>query len=63
MRKIESIHTQQMKVSKDGSNYILYNYLLDDGSYVDSLQEYEPGDYVEVWYDDKWNKPKIRQRG
>lgn len=63
MRTIESIHSQQMKLSKDGVHYILYSYQLDDGSIVDSLMEFEPGTQVEVWFDEKWNKSKMRKGG
>lgn len=44
--------------------YDLYTYeIVDDlGNIeeVDSLQHFEEGDRVEVWFDAKYNKPKMR---
>lgn len=48
----------------DGSEYVLYTYeVIDDignKETVDTLQEYEKGQRVEVWFDPKWNKTKMR---
>ena len=63
MRYVKSTSRQVMLEAKDGTNYILYTYLLDDGSLVDSLQEFEPDEPVSVWYDEKWNKAKLKKRG
>lgn len=63
MRHISELVIKKELVSKDGKPYNLYQYRLDDGSVVDTLQECELGEQVMVWYDDKWNKPKIRKWG
>lgn len=63
MRTILQLVIKQELQSKSGKDYILYKYMLDDGSVIDSLQECEPGEQVMVWYDHKWNKPKIRKWG
>lgn len=63
MRTITKLVVKKELTSKNGDNYILYSYQLDDGSVVDTLQECELGEQVMVWYDDKWHKPKIKKRG
>jgi hypothetical protein len=48
----------------DGSEYILYTYEtideLGNKENIDSLTEYEKGDRVEVFFDERYNKVKMR---
>lgn len=48
----------------DGTEYILYSYEVVDEvgnkEVIDSLTEYEKGDRVETWFDDQYNKAKMR---
>lgn len=43
----------------------IYTYLvkdeLDNYEQVQSLQEFLPGERVMVWYDSKWDKPKLKK--
>jgi len=45
--------------------YILYTYeVIDDlgnKENIDTLQEFEKGDRVETWFDEQYNKPKMRK--
>lgn len=60
MRVIMSLQWKIKKESKAGKEYDLYCYLLDDGMEVESLQPYDAGQKVVVWFDDQWNKAKIK---
>jgi hypothetical protein len=44
--------------------YVLYTYEVLDAQgnkeNIDSLIEYERGDRVETWFDEQYNKPKMR---
>lgn len=60
MRHISQLKRKLNKLSAKQEPYTLYTYILDDGSEVDSLQEYPIGQRVEVWYDEEWNKSKLR---
>lgn len=44
--------------------YVLYTYEVIDElgnkENIDSLTEYEKGDRVETWFDQQYNKPKMR---
>lgn len=62
MRKIADIIRTQNKTSAKGIPYTLYTYLMDDGSSVDSLKKYDIGQETEIWFDEKYNKSKIRVR-
>lgn len=46
-------------------NSTLYTYLvkddLDNYEEIQSLQEFIPGERVMVWYDIKWDKPKLKK--
>lgn len=48
----------------DGSEYKLYTYEVMDElgnkENVDTLQEFEKDDRVETWFDDQYNKVKMR---
>ena len=48
----------------DGTEYVLYTYEtideLGNKENIDTLQEYERGDRVEVYFDPKYNKVKMR---
>lgn len=50
----------ERKTSFKGKTYIVFHYLLDDGSEVTSLQKFNAGDRVEVWFDDAWGIPKMK---
>ena len=62
MRKIKELVRKQAKTSSADKEYILYTYRLDDGSEVDTLQEFEIGEDFTVWFDDKYNKSKLRKK-
>ena len=62
MRKITRLVRKQAKTSSADKEYTLYTYRLDDGSEVDTLQEFEVGEEVSVWFDDKYNKSKLRKK-
>ena len=63
MRKIKELVRKHKKTSSADKEYILYTYRLDDGSEVDTLQEFEVGERVEVWLDEKWDKAKLKKKG
>lgn len=50
------------KESKEGKPYDLYCYLLDDGSEVETVREYKQGQNVVVWFDEVWNKAKMKPK-
>ena len=62
MRKIKELVRKHKKTSSADKEYILYTYRLDDGSEVDTLQEFEIGEECTVWFDDKYNKSKLRKK-
>ncbi len=57
---VEKVWTQK-RVSKKGAPYDIHLYLLDDGSEVESLQFFVPKEQVTVWYDDVYNKAKLKK--
>jgi hypothetical protein len=61
MRTVIELIGEQPRISKDKKSYTLYLYRLDDGSEVESVQEFEIGEKVTVWYDDKYDKTKLRR--
>jgi hypothetical protein len=62
MRKIMAIKYQIRRKSKAGEDYDLYCYILDDGEEVESVTKYEVNTPVTVWYDDKWDKLKLKPK-
>lgn len=62
MRKIMAIQYQIRRKSKAGEPYDLYCYLLDDGSEVESVTKYEINTPVTVWYDEVWDKLKLKPK-
>ena len=54
----------QTRIKADGSEYVLYSYeVVDDlgnKEVIDSLQEFKKGERVETWFDQQYNKPKMR---
>lgn len=48
--------------SKSDKDYDLYCYLLDDGTEVESVTKYDVGTPVTVWYDEQWDKLKIKPK-
>lgn len=64
MRLINRRTFYQTRMKPDGTEYILYTYEVIDElgnkENVDTLQEYERGDRVEVYFDAKYNKAKMR---
>ena len=62
MRKIMAIKYQIKRKSKAGDDYDLYCYLLDDGTEVESVTKYEIYTPVVVWYDEQWDKLKLKPK-
>lgn len=62
MRTVVAISRKVNRKSKDGKSYTLYTYILDDGEEIDSLQEFEIGEQVTTWYDEKYHKAKMRKK-
>jgi len=62
MRRIKSIIWHQEKVSAKDQIYQLYCYQLDDGEEVESTEEFKVGEEVTTWFDDQWNKSKLRRK-
>ena len=56
----------QDRLSAKNIEYQLYTYeVIDDmGNMerIDSLKKYQPGEEVEVWFNEKYNKPAITTR-
>lgn len=48
--------------SKAGEDYDLYCYLLDDGTEVESVTQYKVNTPVTVWYDEVWDKLKLKPK-
>ena len=59
-RFVKKLYLTQSKVSSKGKKYIVFRYVLDDGSKVTSLQKFNTGDRVETWFDDDWGIPKMK---
>lgn len=62
MRKIMAIKYQISRKSKAGEPYDLYCYILDDGNEVESVTKYEIDTPVTVWYDEQWDKLKLKPK-
>jgi hypothetical protein len=54
----------QTRQKADGTEYKLYSYEVIDElgnkEVIDSLQEFKKGERVETWFDQQYNKPKMR---
>ena len=61
-RTIHKVVRKRKLTSKEGKEYTLYTYMLDDGSEVDAMRPYYVGEKVEVWFDHKWNKAKLKKK-
>lgn len=61
MRIIKRELWAQPKKSAKGQDYLLYCYQLDDGQEVETVTQFEEGTPVEVWYDEQWDKVKMRR--
>ena len=63
MRRIKRLRMKQEKFTGT-KEYTLYTYVVEDelGNVddVDSLQVFEIGDRVELWFDSRYNKTKMR---
>ena len=59
-RFVKKLYLTQSEVSSKGKKYIVFHYVLDDGSKVTSLQKFNTGDRVETWFDDDWGIPKMK---
>lgn len=62
MRKIMAIKYQIRRKSKAGEPYDLYCYILDDGNEVESVTKYKINTPVTVWYDEQWDKVKLKPK-
>lgn len=65
MRIINRRTFYQTRMKADGTEYVLYTYEVGSTEdytidLIDDLKEYKVGDRVEVWFDGKYNKPKMR---
>jgi hypothetical protein len=60
MKAVIDIIQQQEKFSVKGKKYTLTKVLLSDGMEVDTVQDIEIGDEVQVWFDDIWGKAKLK---
>lgn len=61
MKTVIEILSRVKRESAEGKEYTLTTVLLNDGMEVDTVQEIEVGDQVQVWFDDQWNKAKLRK--
>lgn len=63
MKKIKRRTFYQTRMKADGSEYVLYTYEVEDElgnlDKIDTLQEFENGELVRVWFDSKYNKQKL----
>lgn len=63
MKKIKRRTFYQTRQKADGSEYVLYQYEIEDDlgnlDKIDTLQEFEKGELVRVWFDSKYNKQKL----
>lgn len=64
MKTINRRTFYQTRLKADGTEYTLYTYEVVDElgnkENIDTLQEFNKGDRVEVWFDSQYNKPKMR---
>lgn len=60
MKTVIDIIQQEERVSASGKKYTLTKVLLNDGMEVDTVQDIEIGDEVQVWYDHAWDKVKLK---
>lgn len=60
-KTVIEILSKVKRESAEGKDYTLTTVLLNDGMEVDTVQEIEVGDQVQVWFDDKWNKAKLKK--
>lgn len=65
MKKINRRTFYQTRTKANGTEYILYRYEVGDEQgkkeEVDTLQEFEKDEEVIVWFDDRYNKPKLKK--
>lgn len=61
MRKIYQLLHKDKRISAEGKPYTWYLYQLDDGSEVETVRKYDSGERVEVYYDKKWDKIKLKK--
>lgn len=61
MKTVIKILSKVKRESAEGKEYTLTTVLLNDGMEVDTVQEIKVGDQVQVWFDDKWNKAKLKK--
>lgn len=60
-KTVIDILSKVTKESKEGKEYTLTTVLLNDGMEVDTVQEIKIGDDVQIWYDEKWDKVKLKK--
>jgi hypothetical protein len=61
MRTVIELIGEQQRLSRDKKPYTLYLYRLDSGEEVESVQEFTIGERVTVWFDEQYNKSKLRR--
>lgn len=59
-RYVKKRYWREKKTSYKGISYIVNHYELDDGMTVTSLEDFKPGDRVEVYYDESWGMAKMK---
>ena len=59
---MKTVKRRRMKQERDKATVYTYIVEDDEGNEEDitSLQTFKDGDRVETWFDDEWNRPKMR---
>jgi len=59
-RKIVKVE-KQLRKSKDGNEYILSTVELSDGTIATGYGDFNVGEIVQAWFDEQYNRIKIRR--
>lgn len=63
MKTVKKLRTLQERLGRGGT-YYLHTYIVEDDlgnkEDIDSIAEFDEGDRVETWFDDQYNKTKMR---
>lgn len=63
MKKIIKVVSVEKRVNGSGKAFVLTTAILEDGeTYVGAASEpFVEDEYCEAWFDDRWQKPKMRK--
>jgi hypothetical protein len=60
-KRIIKILGREKKVSKAGKDYVLTTLLIEDGTEVTTIDGFDEGDLVYLWYDEQYQRIKVKR--